>query len=373
MSDSELRKTPLHSRHEAAGAKTADFGGWDMPIEYQGVVAEHTAVRTAVGLFDVSHMGKVRIHGPGAASFLNSVLANDLDRVSSGQAQYTMLCNEAGGVVDDLIVYRWGDDEVFMIPNAANAASVVAALQAAAPAGVYVDDHHDDHGIIAVQGPRSAELIRAMGLPAEHDYMTMVSADFRGEPLIVCRTGYTGEHGYELVAPAGVLGDLWDALLEAGAALGAVPAGLGARDTLRTEMGYPLHGQDISPAITPVEAMLGWAVGWDKPAFAGRDALTTLRAAGPRRRLRGLLALDRGIPRPHMEVRRPSGDPDRPLGGEPVGEVTSGTFSPTLKQGVGLALLDSSIALDDVVVVDVRGRASSFRVVKPPFVETSTR
>lgn len=229
---------------------------------------------------------------------------------------------------------------------------MVAALQAAAPAGVYVDDHHDDHGIIAVQGLAGAELIRAMGLPAEHDYMTMVSADFRGEPLIVCRTGYTGEHGYERLGGPGRC---------PGRPVGRAPRGRGGSsgpcqpgwvpgDTLRTEMGYPLHGQDISPAITPVEAMLGWAVGWDKPAFAGRDALTTLRAAGPRRRLRGLLALDRGIPRPHMEVRRPSGDPDRPLGGEPVGEVTSGTFSPTLKQGVGLALLDSSIALDDVVV-----------------------
>ncbi len=299
------------------------------------------------------------------------MLANDLDRIADGHAQYSMLCNDDGGVVDDLIVYRWSDDEVFMIPNAANAAAVVADLRDRAPEGVMVDDHHEDHGIIAVQGPRSEELIRAMGLPADHDYMAMASAQFAGEPLIVCRTGYTGEHGYELVAPAAVLGDLWDALLEAGAPLGAVPAGLGARDTLRTEMGYPLHGQDISPSITPVEAMLGWAVGWGKPEFVGRDALVAQREAGPSRRLRGLLALDRGIPRPHMQVRRP-GDAD-PLGGEVVGEVTSGTFSPTLKQGVGLGLLDTSVAVGDEVVVDVRGRASRFRVVKPPFVEPSTR
>ena len=246
MTDAPLKQTPLFDRHVALGAKTADFGGWDMPIEYEGVVAEHLAVRSAVGLFDVSHMGKVRIHGPGAARFLNSVLANDLDRVSAGQAQYSMLCNDAGGVIDDLIVYRWSDDEVFMIPNAANASTVVAVLQAAAPPGVTVDDHHLDHGIIAVQGPRSAELIGAMGLPADHDYMTMVSAQFAGEPVIVCRTGYTGEHGYELVAPVGTLGDLWDELLREGATMGVVAAGLGARDTLRTEMGYPLHGQDIS-------------------------------------------------------------------------------------------------------------------------------
>jgi aminomethyltransferase len=312
-------------------------------------------------------MGKVRIHGPGAVAFLNSVLANDLDRIASGQAQYSMLCNADGGVIDDLIVYRWADDEVFIIPNASNAATVVAELQARAPEGVAVDDHHNDHGIIAVQGPRSAELITAMGLPADHDYMAMASAEFGGEPLVVCRTGYTGEHGYELVAPAAVLGDLWDALLAAGADLGVVPAGLGARDTLRTEMGYPLHGQDISPTITPVEGMIGWAVGWDKPEFAGREALVAQRAAGPQRRLRGLLALDRGIPRPHMAVHRGS------LDGEVIGEVTSGTFSPTLKQGIGLALLDASVAVDDEVVVDVRGRESRFRVVKPPFVQPSTR
>lgn len=362
----DLKRTPLHGRHAAAGAKTADFGGWDMPIEYEGVVAEHTAVRTAVGIFDVSHMGKARIHGPGAVDFLNSTLANDLGRVGSGQAQYTMLLNDRGGVIDDLIVYRWADDEVFMIPNAANAATVVAALRAAAPDGVSVDDHHDDHGIIAVQGPRSAELVGALGFPTEHDYMTMVSADFQGVPVVVCRTGYTGEHGYELVAPAAILGDVWDALLVRGSGLGVTRAGLGARDTLRTEMGYPLHGQDISPDISPVEAMLGWAVGWEKPAFCGREAIAAQRAAGPERRLRGLLALDRGIPRPHMRVLAEEG-------GERVGEVTSGTFSPTLRQGIGLALLHASVAVDDEVIVDVRGRASRFRVVKPPFVTPSTR
>jgi aminomethyltransferase len=373
VTESTLKQTPLYDRHLAAGAKTADFGGWDMPIEYAGVVSEHAAVRTAVGLFDVSHMGKVRVHGPGALAYLNSLLANDLNRIEDGHAQYSMLCNADGGVIDDLIVYRWADDEVFIIPNASNAASVVAVLVAGAPAGVTVEDHHLDHGIIAVQGPRSEDLVRAMGLPADHDYMAMAPAQFRGEPIIVCRTGYTGEHGYELVAPVAVLGDLWDALLEAGEPLGVMPVGLGARDTLRTEMGYPLHGQDISPTITPVEAMIGWAVGWDKPAFAGREALLELRAAGPVRRLRGLLALDRGIPRPHMAVRRVAGDSAAPLDGEVVGEVTSGTFSPTLKQGIGLALLDSSIAVGDEVVVDVRGRASRFRVVKPPFVQPSTR
>lgn len=362
-----LKTTPLHSRHLAAGAKTADFGGWDMPIEYEGVVAEHTAVRTAVGVFDVSHMGKVRVHGPGSVQFLNGVLANDLDRIGAGQAQYSMLCNEAGGVIDDLIVYRWADDEVFIIPNASNAASVVAVLAAAAPQEIAVEDHHVDHGIIAVQGPRSAEVLAALGLPVDHDYMSMASAEFEGRPIIVCRTGYTGEHGYELVVPAETLVAAWDAVVAQAAAVGGMPAGLGARDTLRTEMGYPLHGQDISPSISPVEALIGWAVGWDKPQFRGRDALVAQRQAPPVRRLRGLLALDRGIPRPHMTVHADS------LEGAVVGEVTSGTFSPSLKQGIGLALLDASISVGDEVVVDVRGRASRFQVVKPPFVQPSTR
>lgn len=335
-----------------------------MPIEYSGVVAEHTAVRETAGIFDVSHMGKVRLHGVGAVGFLNSVLANDLDRIAAGQAQYSMLLNDAGGVIDDLIVYRWSDEELFIIPNASNAASVVAELRGVAPAEITVDDHHLDHGIIAVQGPRSAELLAAIGMPTEHEYMSMVAADFGGHPVVVCRTGYTGEHGYELVVPVAVLVDVWDALVAAGEPLGAVPAGLGARDTLRTEMGYPLHGQDISPTITPVEARLGWAIGWDKPAFAGRDAITATRRE-PGRRLRGLRAVDRAIPRAHMTVTSSAG--------VVVGEVTSGTFSPTLKVGIALALLDSSIADGDEVVVDVRGRDARFMVLSPPFVDSRPR
>jgi aminomethyltransferase len=368
MTDAPLKHTPLHDRHLAAGAKMADFGGWDMPIEYQGTVAEHTAVREAAGVFDVSHMGKVAVHGPEAVTWLNSVLANDLDRITDGHAQYSMLLNDAGGVIDDLIVYRWSDDGAYIIPNASNAATVVAELRDRAPSEITIDDQHLTHGILAVQGPRSASLVGELGLPTEQDYMAMAMATWRDAPVVVCRTGYTGEHGYELITPNEVLGDLWDALVAAG----AQPAGLGARDTLRTEMGYPLHGQDISPAISPVQAMLGWAIGWDKPAFAGREAVTAERAQGPARRLRGLLALERGIPRPHMQVHQPA-DGEDALAGAVIGEVSSGTFSPTLKQGIALALLHPDVQVDDEVIVDVRGRASRFRVVKPPFVQPSTR
>jgi aminomethyltransferase len=365
--NSDLRKTPLFDSHLALGAKTADFGGWDMPIEYSGVVAEHTAVRTAVGVFDVSHMGKVEVTGEGAVAFLNSVLANDLNRIPAGKAQYSMLCNESGGVIDDLIVYKWADDDVFIIPNASNASTVVAALRAVAPAGIDIDDRHLNFGIIAVQGPKSDDVMHALGFSYGHDYMSMEKGLWNNVPVVVCRTGYTGEHGFELVAPNEVLVELWNAAVEAAVAVGGLPAGLGARDTLRTEMGYPLHGQDISPTISPVTAGIGWAVGWDKPAFAGRDALLAEKAAGPKRRLRGILANDRGIPRAHMNVHANS------LDGAVIGEVVSGTFSPTLKQGVGLALIDSSVEIGETVVVDVRGRASSFTVAKPPFVKPSTR
>jgi len=354
----------------AAGAKMADFGGWSMPIEYASVVAEHNAVRQSVGIFDVSHMGKVRVHGPGALDALNAVLANDLDRIDDGQAQYSLLCNVQGGVIDDLIVYRWRDDELFIIPNAANAQRVVATLRAAVPATVTIDDMHTSHGIIAVQGPRSAAVLSQLSLPTDHDYMTMAASTFAGEPVVVCRTGYTGEHGYELVLPSATLGAAWDALIACAAQFDLQPAGLGARDTLRTEMGYPLHGQDISEQITPVQAGLVWAVGWDKPAFAGREALIEERAAGPKPRLRGLRSLDRGIPRAHMHVYAAD---DLAMTGPVIGEVTSGTFSPTLRQGIGLALLDTAVGLGDQVVVDVRGRASNFEVVKPPFVQPSTR
>ena len=352
-----LRQTPLYPRHIALGAKMADFGGWDMPIEYVGSVAEHTAVREDVGVFDVSHMGYTEITGPGAIAWLNTVVANDLDRVGSGQAQYNLLCDESGGVIDDLIVYRIDDDHAFIVPNASNSDAVVASLTAAsAGSGVTVSDKREEYGILAVQGPRCDAILEAIGLPSGHDYMSFVRSAWHEYPVVVCRTGYTGERGYEILAPAGIVPDLWDAII----AEGATPAGLGARDTLRTEMGYPLHGHELSLDITPVQAGLSWAVGWDKPAFAGRDALMAERASGPRRRLRGVLASERAIPRAGMKVLS--------VDGEPVGELTSGTFSPTRKQGVGLALLDPAIAEGDEVVVDVRGRQARFTVTKPPFV-----
>jgi aminomethyltransferase len=364
---SDLLHSPLHDRHVALGAKMADFGGWSMPIEYPGggVVAEHTAVRERVGIFDVSHLGKARVSGPGAADFVNTCFTNDLRRIGPGQAQYTMCCTESGGVVDDLIQYLRSEEDVFLIPNAANTAEVVRMLEAAAPEGLGVENLHDRYGVIAVQGPRSDEVLRALDLPVDHDYMSFVETQWEGLPVIVCRTGYTGERGYEVVPAWDAAGSLWDALAEAVADEGGLPAGLGARDTLRTEMGYPLHGNDLSTEISPVMAAAAWAVGWDKEAFWGREALVAERSAKSGPLMRGLVATGRGIPRPHCEVRDASG--------AVVGEVTSGTFSPTRRQGIALALLDRSVTLGDDVVVDVRGREVAATVTKPPFVEAGVR
>ncbi len=357
----DLQRSPLHDRHVALGAKLGDFGGWDMPIQYAGVLQEHTAVREGVGVFDVSHLGKGVVRGAGAVDFVNDRLTNDLRKVGIGQAQYTLCCDEVtGGVVDDLIQYVRSEDEVFLIPNAANSSQVVSRLAADAPAGITVEDLHTTLAVLAVQGPLSAELLTGLGLPVDHGYMSFTSAEWRGLPVVVCRTGYTGELGFELLPRWDDAGALWDAVVAAG----AVPCGLGARDTLRTEMGYPLHGQDLSLEITPVQARAGWAVGWDKPRFWGRDALLAERAHGPARVMWGLESLDRGIPRAHMSVLR---------GGAVVGEVTSGTFSPTRKVGIALALLEPSVAAGDELEVDVRGRTTKVRVVKPPFVPTHVR
>jgi aminomethyltransferase len=362
----EPQHGPLEDRHRELGANFAEFGGWLMPLSYAGTVSEHTATRTAVGLFDVSHLGKASVRGPGAAQFVNSALTNDLDRIEPGKAQYTLCCNESGGVIDDLIAYYVGPDEIFLVPNAANTAAVVAALQNAAPPGVTISNEHRSYAVLAVQGPRSADVLGELGLPTGMDYMGYADADFAQVPVRVCRSGYTGEHGYELLPPWESADVVFDALAAAVARADGQPAGLGARDTLRTEMGYPLHGHELSTAISPLQARCGWAIGWKKDAFFGRDALLAEKATGPRRLLRGLRAVGRGVLRPDLTVL--NGDTE-------VGVTTSGTFSPTLKVGIALALIDTEAGIEDGqhVTVDVRGRAVECEVVRPPFVEPKTR
>jgi aminomethyltransferase len=369
MTDATPLLSPLHDRHEALGAKFGDFGGWSMPLEYTGggVVAEHSAVRERVGVFDVSHLGKARLVGRGAAAYLDSVLTNALDRIAPGKAQYSLLCAEDGGVIDDLIVYYLSDEWVFLIPNASNTAAVLEVLRADVPDGVEIQGLHHDFAVLAVQGPQAPALMRDLGLPVDLDYMAFSIVEHQGYEVTVCRTGYTGELGFELVVPWAEAGRVWDELLAKGAAYGVLPCGLGARDTLRTEMGYPLHGQDLSREITPVQARAGWAVGWGKPAFHGRDALLAEKEAGPARRSVGLVSLDRAIPRPHMTVTTADGTA--------IGEVTSGTFSPTRKVGIALALVSTAAGLSegDEVLLDVRGRPARFAVTTPPFVESHVR
>lgn len=368
--EADLLHGPLEDRHRSLGASFAEFGGWLMPVSYAGTVSEHNATRNAVGLFDVSHLGKALVRGPGAAQFVNSALTNDLNRIGPGKAQYTLCCTESGGVIDDLIAYYVDDDEIFLVPNAANTAAVVEALQAAAKAGpgagLTITNQHRSFAVLAVQGPRSADVLGRLGLPTEMDYMAYADTSFDGVPVRVCRTGYTGEHGYELLPPWDSAGVLFDALATAVGAAGGEPAGLGARDTLRTEMGYPLHGHELALDISPLQARCGWAIGWKKDAFFGRDALLAEKEAGPARLLRGLRMVGRGVLRAGLTVL---------AGDAPVGVTTSGTFSPTLQAGIALALIDADAGIEDgqQVTVDVRGRPAACEVVRPPFVAVKTR
>ena len=364
--------SPLHDRHVAAGAKLADFSGWSMPIEYAGggVLAEHTAVREAVGLFDVSHLGTATVRGPGAAAFVDTCLSNDLSRIGPGQAQYTLCCDESGGVVDDLIVYLHDADHVLLVPNAANAPEVLRRLAEAAPEGVAVTDQHAEVAVLAVQGPHSLQVLELLGLPGRALLHVVRDRHRRarrgrghGLPHRLHRRARVRAAGRRQRTPV----SCGTRVLEAGQDLGIRPCGLGARDTLRTEMGYPLHGHELSLDITPNQARSGWAVGWKKPAFWGREALIAEKEAGAARLLWGLRAGGRGIPRPGMPVLGADGDR--------IGEVTSGTFSPTLRTGIGLALLDTAAGVEEGarLTVDVRGRPQEVEVVRPPFVPSHVR
>ena len=345
----------------------ADFGGWLMPIEYPGagVLAEHAAVREKVGLFDVSHLGKASVVGPGALDFLNQCLTNDLNKIKDGSAQYTLLCTPNGGVIDDLIAYRNSADDFFLVPNASNTSDVVKVLQENASTGIEVKNLHNEFAVLAIQGPLASQVLSQLGISTDIDYMAFTHVSISGADVIVCRTGYTGEHGYELLPKVADASRVWDAITDVIAPMGGLACGLGARDTLRTEMGYPLHGHELSLQISPVEASAGWAVGWKKDSFIGSEILKGQREGGATRKSFALKSLDRGIPRAGMAVKNTNG--------ETVGEITSGTFSPSLKVGIGLALLKSDIELGQTLIIDVRGRDSQCEVVKLPFVTSHVR
>jgi glycine cleavage system T protein (aminomethyltransferase) len=348
--DPHTRHGPLEDLHRALGAKLGPFGGWLMPIEYRGVLSEHRAVRERVGLFDLSHLGKVDVVGAPAFDALQGLLTNDLRKVDVGRAQYHHLLNERGGVEEDLFVYHLADDRWFLVPNAANKDKVVAAVGSG---GAEVVDH-DGWCFLGVQGPRSDAVVSKLWRAAvELAFRGVGVVDWHGTEVVLARTGYTGERGFELFADAGIASELWDAI--------------GARDVLRLEMGYPLYGQDLGPNRTTLEAGLGWAVSFDKGPFVGRDALERQREQGLPSLLRGLVTADRRhIPRSHQPVI---------AGGRTAGEVTSGTFSPLLGHGIALAYLSPPDAFEPggAVEIDIRGRAAPATVVTTPFADRSPR
>jgi aminomethyltransferase len=348
----ELQRTPLYGRHAESGGRLVPFAGWEMPVQYAGVIDEVHAVRTAAGVFDVSHMGQVLIAGPAAHEFLQGVLSNDLDRLSPGEAQYTLLTNERGGIVDDLIAYRL-DGGYLLVVNAGNRAVDVAHLAAHCPPDATLVDESDAHGMLALQGPAALALVAPLceGIdPLEAAPFTFADARVAGVPCTVARTGYTGEPGVELICPATELIALWDALIEAG----AVPCGLGARDALRLEVCYPLHGNDITAETNAIEAGLGWVCAADK-AYVGSDVIARTRADGPARKLVALrMDEERVVPRPGCPIVE-------------GGVVTSGTFSPTLQRGIGLGYIPSALAEPGTAIaVDVRGRIRTAHTARKP-------
>ena len=330
-----------------------------------GVLNEHRAVRENVGLFDVSHLGKASVTGLGALQYLNSVFTNDLNRIGDGQAQYTLMCDDVtGGVVDDLIVYRYSPERLFLIPNAANTSEVLSRLQAKAPSGIEIKNLHESHSVLALQGPKSDEVLRSLGVTPELEYMSFKECTIANKKIVLCRTGYTGERGYEILSSWSDALAVWNLVLEAVASFGGRVAGLGARDTLRTEMGYPLHGHELSLSITPVEASASWAISWDK-SFWGKAVMQSQREKKNHRILHAIKIDDRGIPRAGMEVKDENG--------AAIGHVTSGTFSPTLKTGIALALLSRKYPSDSKISIDIRGRASAGTIVRLPFVTSHVK
>jgi len=347
-----LRRTPLHERHLALGARMVPFAGWEMPVQYEGVVAEHVAVRSACGAFDVSHMGELEVEGPRARELLQSLLSNDLGRIEPGQAQYTLLTNERGGIVDDLIVYELEPFRFLLVVNAANREADFEWLKGREIRGSDVRDVSDEYGLIAVQGPESIGLL---GLP-EGPAFTFAEGEIDGIACLVNRTGYTGERGVELLAPTEHTVALWDAALTRG----AVPCGLGARDTLRLEVCYPLHGNDIGPNTDSISAGLGWVCALEKE-FCGVERLREIKASGPQQRLVAFVMEEKAIPRQGMSI-------------EEGGEVTSGSHSPMLERGIGMGYVASGLARPgQEITIDVRGRPRRGRLVEKPIYKREER
>jgi aminomethyltransferase len=360
-----LRRTPLHERHREAGGKLVPFAGWEMPVQYAGVIEEHRAVRTAAGLFDVSHMGEVSVKGPGAERFLDAITPNDVSKLKLGRAHYSGLLTERGTYVDDLLIYRLAAEEFLVVVNAANRDRDVAWILERRSGDVEVRDVSDDFALLALQGPKAVEILAPL---TDVDLSTIKYYGFApgrvdGHRAIVSRTGYTGEDGFELYVDPEAGPPLWDRLLATGASHGIMPTGLGARDTLRLEAGMALYGHELDEQTTPWEAGLDWVVKLDKGDFLGRDALVRQKQQGVPRRLVGFEVTGRGIARDGHEVR---------MGGRRVGAVTSGTWSPTFERALGMAYVEAGCeAPGSEVDIDVRGRSVAARLATIPFYRRS--
>ena len=346
---SNLRLSPLDGAHRALGAKMVEFGGWDMPVAYPtGTISEHLACRNTAVVFDVSHLGTVRVEGYYAKAALQQALTNDLDKISVGRAQYTHLLNDAGCVLDDIIVWWVSDDRFDVMPNASNTDHVLSAI-----GGV---DITETRAVLAVQGPQAKSMLSAISGDFSNIAKFQVrEINWRGAQCVVAGTGYTGEQGVEITVPISHAVELWQEVLAAG----VKPAGLGARDTLRLEAGLPLHGHELSPSINPLEANLGWVISWNKDNFTGRDALLKIRESGVGRHLIGITTTGRRPPRDGCNVL---------VGDTIIGVTTSGNFSPSLEHGIALGLVDSQLAVGSAVAIDVRGSRLDGVVVKLPFI-----
>ncbi|CAM4289443.1 glycine cleavage system aminomethyltransferase GcvT [Paenibacillus tarimensis] len=360
-----LKHTPLFSLYaEHPGIRCIDFGGWELPVQFSGIGAEHAAVRERAALFDVSHMGEIWVTGRQAEAYVQQMTTNDVTRLTDGAAQYTLMCNAEGGTVDDLLVYRVSAERYMLVVNAANIDKDYEWLQQHLLPGAALDNRSEATALLALQGPLAGTVLsRLTDAPAVHGlapFHFLPEAVISGCKVLLSRTGYTGENGFEIYANAADAPVIWRAIMQAGEPAGLVPAGLGARDTLRFEAGLPLYGQELSPAISPLEAGLGLFVKLDKDGgFIGREALVRQKEAGLKRKLVGIEMRERGIPRSHYQVYAM---------GRPIGEVTSGTQSPTLKRNLGLALLEIGYtAVGTEVEVDIRGKRLKAEVVKTPF------
>lgn len=358
-----MNRTPLYEEHKKLGAKIVPFAGWEMPLSYSGVLEEHRATRSAVGLFDVSHMGRIDLTGPAAVELLDRVATSPVKKLSVGGMQYALACNEQGGILDDIMIYRFGEERYFVCANASNAEKIFQWLtkKAAGLSGVAVTDRSADLAQVAVQGPRSRELMKPI-TAADLDRLKLrhcIETKLAGVPMLMSRSGYTGELGYELYLPADRAREVWETLVHKGSTYGLKPCGLGCRDTLRLEMGYPLYGNDMDETTTPIEASLDFAVDLEKTDFIGREVMARQRETGISRKLIGFELVQRGVPRHGHRILSD---------GKEIGIVTSGNHSPSLNKGIGMGYVQTTFAEPGgKIQIDIRGNAVPAIIVERPF------